>query len=59
MTIDGTKVQERIENVTRFQNEIRELKNKIRSLEYKFRFNWRIVKVSERYEFLSAQKKDW
>lgn len=53
------KYKKEIENVTRFQNEIRELKNKIRSLgNINLDSIEEFVKVSERYEFLSAQKKD-
>ncbi len=53
------KYRKEIENVTRVQNEIRELKNKIRGLgNINVDSIEEFAKVSERCEFLIAQKKD-
>lgn len=53
------KFRKDIENVTRVQNEIRELKNKIRALgNINLDSIEEFIRVSERFEFLIAQKKD-
>lgn len=51
--------KEEIENVTKIQNEIRELKNRIKSLgNINLDSIDEFTKVSERFEFLITQKKD-